>query len=144
MTTQVPDRFGAETSIPDDALKMSFVHSSGPGGQHVNKVATAVELRLNVSRSGLHPATADRLRVIAGQRLNNRDEVVLFAQESRSQLRNRGAALLRLGELIRQAKIRPKHRVATRPSKGAQRRRTEHKKRRSSVKAHRSKPGLDS
>ena len=123
---------------------MSFVHSSGPGGQHVNKVATAVELRLHVSRSGLHPAIADRLRVLAGQRLNNRDEIVLFAQESRSQLRNRAAALVRLGELIREAKVRPKRRVATKPSRGAQRRRVEHKKRRSSVKAHRSKPGMDS
>ncbi len=143
MTTQVPDRFGSETSIPDEALRLSFVHSSGPGGQHVNKVATAVELRLHVGRSGLHPAVADRLRVLAGQRLNNRDEVIIFAQESRSQLRNRGAALLRLGELIRQAKVRPKRRVATRPSKGAQRRRIENKKRRGSIKAQRSKPKLD-
>lgn len=143
MTTQVPDRFGSETSIPDEALQVSFVHSSGPGGQHVNKVATAVELRLHVGRSGLHPAVADRLRVLAGQRLNNRDEVVIFAQESRSQLRNRGAALVRLGELIREAKVRPKRRVATRPSKGAQRRRKENKKRRSSVKANRSKPNWD-
>lgn len=144
MTTQVPDRLGAETTIPDEALRFSFTHSSGPGGQHVNKVATAVELRLHVARSGLHPAVADRLRQLAGSRLNNRDEVVIFAQESRSQLRNRGAALLRLGELLRQAKIRPKRRVATRPSKGAQRRRVENKKRRSSVKAQRSKPGMDS
>ncbi len=144
MTTQVPDRFGSETSIPDEALQTSFVHSSGPGGQHVNKVATAVELRLHVGRSGLHPAIADRLRALAGSRLNNRDEIVLFAQESRSQLRNRAAALLRLGELIREAKVRPKRRVATKPSRGAQRRRVENKKRRSSTKAHRSKPGLDS
>jgi len=143
MTTQVPDRFGNETSIPDEALQVSFVHSSGPGGQHVNKVATAVELRMHVGRSGLHPAVADRLRSLAGQRLNNRDEVIIFAQESRSQLRNRGAALLRLGELIRLAKVRPKRRVATRPSKGAQRRRIENKKRRSSIKAQRSKPRLD-
>lgn len=122
---------------------MSFVHSSGPGGQHVNKVATAVELRMNVGRSGLHPAVADRLRALAGQRLNKSDEVVIFAQESRSQLRNRGAALLRLGDMIRQAKVRPKRRVATKPSRGAQRRRVENKKRRSSVKAQRSKPRWD-
>ena len=140
MTTLVPDRNGAETAIPDDALRMSFVHASGPGGQHVNKVATAVELRLHVARSGLHPAVQDRLRTLAGQRLTNGDEVVIFAQESRSQLRNRAAALLRLGELIREAKVRPKRRVASRPSRAAKRRRVDNKKRRSAVKQNRSKP----
>lgn len=144
MTTLVPDRFGAETPIPDDALQVSFVHASGPGGQNVNKVATAVELRVRVHRINLHPAVLDRLRQLAGQRLNNRDEIVIFAKESRSQLRNRAAALLRLGELIRLAKIRPKRRIASKPSRSAQRRRVDNKKRRSTTKQNRSKPGLDS
>ncbi len=143
MTTQVPDRLGGQTAIPDDALRVSFVHSSGPGGQNVNKVATAVELRMNVGQSGLHPAVQDRLRMLAGSRLNNRDEVVLFSQEARSQLRNRSLALLRLGELIRLAKVRPKRRIATRPSKAAQRRRVDNKKRRSTIKRQRSRPRED-
>ncbi len=143
MTTLVPDRNGAVTAVFDDALRVSFVHASGPGGQNVNKVATAVELRMHVASSGLHPAVQDRLRELAGQRLTNRDEIVIFAQESRSQLRNRSAALLRLGELLRQAKLRPKQRIASKPSKAAQRRRVEHKKRRSTIKINRSKPPLD-
>ena len=143
MPTLVPDRNGNETAIPDDALSFSFVHASGPGGQHVNKVATAVELRLHVARSGLHPAVQDRLRTLAGQRLTNKDEIVIFAQESRSQLRNRAAALTRLGELIRDAKIRPKRRVPSKPSRAAKRRRLDGKKRRGAVKQNRSRPRLD-
>ena len=143
MPTLVPDRNGNETAIPDDALSFSFVHASGPGGQHVNKVATAVELRLHVARSGLHPAVQDRLRTLAGQRLTNKDEIVIFAQESRSQLRNRAAALLRLGELIREAKVRPKRRIASKPSRAAKRRRLDGKKRRGAIKQNRSRPRLD-
>ncbi len=143
MPTLVPDRNGNETAIPDDALSFSFVHASGPGGQHVNKVATAVELRLHVARSGLHPAVQDRLRTLAGQRLTNKDEIVIFAQESRSQLRNRAAALTRLGELIRDAKVRPKRRVPSKPSRAAKRRRLDGKKRRGAVKQNRSRPRLD-
>ena len=143
MPTLVPDRNGNETAIPDDALSFSFVNASGPGGQHVNKVATAVELRLHVARSGLHPAVQDRLRTLAGQRLTNKDEIVIFAQESRSQLRNRAAALTRLGELIRDAKIRPKRRVPSKPSRAAKRRRLDGKKRRGAVKQNRSRPRLD-
>ena len=119
------------------------MHASGPGGQHVNKVATAVELRLHVARSGLHPAVQDRLRTLAGQRLTNKDEIVIFAQESRSQLRNRAAALTRLGELIRDAKVRPKRRVPSKPSRAAKRRRLDGKKRRGAVKQNRSRPRLD-
>ena len=143
MTTQVPDRRGGQTAIPDEALRVSFVHARGPGGQNVNKVATAVELRLHVAASQLPLAVQERLRQLAGQRLNNRDEIVLYAQESRSQLRNRSLALLRLGELIRQAKVRPKRRIATRPSKAAKRRRLDNKKRRGSIKQQRSRPSLD-
>ena len=143
MTTQVPDRRGGLTAIPDEALRVSFVHARGPGGQNVNKVATAVELRMHVAASQLPLAVQERLRQLAGQRLNNRDEIVLFAQESRSQLRNRSLALLRLGELIRQAKVRPKRRIATRPSKAAKRRRLDNKKRRGSIKQQRSRPSLD-
>ena len=118
-------------------------HASGPGGQHVNKVASAVELRLHVARSGLHPAVQDRLRALAGQRLTNKDNIVIFAQESRSQLRNRAAALLRLGELIREAKVRPKRRVPSKPSRAAKRRRLDGKKRRGAIKQNRSRPRLD-
>lgn len=133
----------ADISVPDNALTIAFVHASGPGGQHVNKVATAVELRFMLPLSGLNQQVKARLRRLAGQRLTRDDEIVLFAQESRSQLRNRAAAYERLADLIREASVEPKRRVATRPSRAAKRARLDNKKRRGAIKRGRGRPSPD-
>lgn len=135
--------FGSHIEIPDDAIRLQFVHASGPGGQHVNKVATAVELRLLLDRSGLSVPVKVRLRELAGSRLTRSDELVIFAQESRSQLRNRAAALERLERLLIDAHQPPKRRIPTRPSRAAKRARLDRKKRRSSLKRSRGKPRID-
>lgn len=136
-------RFGSHIEIPDDAIRIQFVHASGPGGQHVNKVATAVELRLLLERSGLSLPVKARLRDLAGSRMTRNDELVIFAQESRSQLRNRMAALQRLERLLIDASQPPKRRIPTRPSRAAKRARLDGKKRRGGLKSSRSKPRLD-
>ena len=115
--------------------------SSGPGGQHVNKTSTAVELRFDVYGSLSVPEDAKaRLERLAGSRLNVEGVIVLFAQEHRSQAMNREAARERLATLLRQAAIRPKRRRATRPTLSSRLERLEGKSRRSSVKALRGRP----
>ena len=133
----------SDVSVPAAALSTQFVHASGPGGQHVNKVATAVELRLHVGTSGLPPAVQQRLRQLAGSRLNRSDEIVLFAQQSRSQLRNRADAFERLAQLIRNARVAPKRRRPTQPSQAARRARRDAKRRRGALKRDRTRPSID-
>jgi ribosome-associated protein len=132
-------------SIDEAELIESFVRSSGPGGQNVNKLSTAVQLRFDVRHSPSLPNdVAVRLMKFAGRRLTKEGVLVLIAQSHRTQERNRADARERLIELIKQAAIEPTPRRPTRPTKASKRRRLEGKKRRSGIKLlRRSKPSFD-
>ena len=126
-----------QLAIDEHALEERFVRSSGPGGQHVNKVATAVELRFHVRRSSLPPEVQDRLLVLAGSRVIAGDVVLIDSREHRTQTQNRETARERLLALIRQAVRKPRTRTATRPTRASRERRLDAKKRRANVKAGR-------
>ncbi len=128
-------RITPEIAVSDDEIVLQFVRSSGPGGQHVNKVATAVQLRFDVAGSpSLPDEVRTRLRSIAGRRLTEGGILVIDARRFRTQERNRQDAIERLVTLIRRAAQRPKPRKKTRPSAGARQRRLEEKRRRGETK----------
>ena len=126
-------------AIPDDALEEKFIASTGPGGQNVNKVATAVQLRCDVFRLGLAPWAYQRLKVLAGSRMNAAGEIVITARSFRTQEANREDARARLAELIAKAHIRQAKRIRTRVGKAAKAKRVDAKKQRSAVKQARGK-----
>ena len=132
-----------DVQIPDDALSESFLAATGPGGQNVNKVATAVQLRLHVYRLGLHPDVYQRLKGIAGSRMTSGGELLITARRYRTQDANRQDARARLAEMIAAAHIAPIKRRATRPSRAAKAQRVDKKKQRSQVKQGRGKVDFD-
>jgi ribosome-associated protein len=138
-------RITDQISIDESELEESFVRSSGPGGQNVNKLSTAVQLRFDVRGSlSLPNEVAVRLMRLAGRRLTKDGVLVLIAQNHRTQERNRAEALERLVALIKEAAVRPIPRRATKPTKASKQRRIEGKKRRSNIKGlRRTKPSLD-
>jgi ribosome-associated protein len=116
--------------IPDSDIEVAFIRSAGPGGQNVNKVASAVQLRFKMARnSTLRDDVKARLRALAGQRLTDADEVLITSREHRSQEQNRREAEARLLDLVRRALIAPKKRHATRPTRASKERRLESKSR---------------
>jgi ribosome-associated protein len=127
----------AAFTLPEHALSEKFIAASGPGGQNVNKVATACQLRVDIFALGLHPDAYRRLKTIAGSRLTAGGELIITAQRFRTQESNRADARDRAAALVAKALVRPERRVPTKPGKAAKARRVDEKKARSTVKAAR-------
>ena len=131
-------RITDDITLADWELSEQFMRASGPGGQHVNKVSSAVELRFEAARSpALTPQVKARLKRLAGRRWTSDGAIVLQCDETRSQLRNREIIRQRLTALVQQALVTPKRRIATRPTLSSQKRRLKAKKVRGAVKAGR-------
>jgi ribosome-associated protein len=129
--------------LPEEALEERFLAASGPGGQNVNKVATACQLRCDVFKLGLTPEAYERLKALAGSRMTSGGEIVITARSYRTQEANREDARARLADLIARAHVRKPKRIRTKASRAAKAKRVDAKKQRASVKQARSKPRLD-
>lgn len=130
---------GTEPPLPESALQERFLAATGPGGQNVNKVATAVQLRLDVYALRLAPAAFVRLKALAGSRWTADGGIVVTARRFRTREANREDARARLAELLAAAHVRPERRIATKPSRAAKVRRVEAKARAGAVKRGRGK-----
>jgi ribosome-associated protein len=129
--------------LPEDALEEKFLAASGPGGQNVNKVATACQLRCDVFRLGLAPQVYERLKTLAGSRMTSAGEIVITARSYRTQESNREDARARLAEMIAKAHIRPVKRIKTKASRAAKAKRVDSKVQRGAVKQGRGKVRID-
>lgn len=143
MATGDAVRIMPDQNIPEAACEFRFVHASGPGGQHVNKTSSAVELRVRIDLLELPYEVVRRLRQQQKNRINKAGELVIQAEQFRSQHKNRQAALERLQDMLELARRRPKRRIATKPSYAAKQKRLDHKKQRGATKHQRRKPRLD-
>jgi ribosome-associated protein len=140
----MPVEIDQSVSLPDQDLTWSFVRASGPGGQNVNKVATAAQLRFDLAGTqALEPAAKQRLRALAGRRVTEDGALIIVARNQRTQEGNRREALERLADLVRQALVPPKPRKATRPTRASRERRLETKTQRRTTKQLRRKVGWD-
>lgn len=131
------------SELPDHAISERFIAASGPGGQHVNKVATACQLFVDATALGLHPAVYARLKLLAGRRMRGDGVVVITAQRFRTREANREDARARMLALLHKASERPERRIATKPSRAAKAKRVDAKKARSAVKAGRGRVGAE-